>query len=112
MLIFDRYIQPGTIIVSDGWPAYANINQLGGGMYEHHVIVHQENFVDPQNPAIHTQNVENMWMRAKRKLRRQCGTSEPLFASYLHEFIWRNKFAQGDVFINFLICVNEQYNLN
>jgi hypothetical protein len=34
------------------------------------------NFV---NPDIHTQNIENMWMRVKRKLRRQFGTSRALF---------------------------------
>ena len=27
--------------------------------------------VIPDNPDIHTQNIENMWMRVKRKLRRQ-----------------------------------------
>jgi len=31
---------------------------------------------------IHTQNIENMWMRLKRKLRRQFGTSRALFQTY------------------------------
>jgi hypothetical protein len=45
-----------------------------------------------------TQTIENVWMRAKRKLKRQFGTSRDLFPSYIHEFIWRNKFARQNTF--------------
>ncbi|KAL8579613.1 hypothetical protein ACOMHN_025566 [Nucella lapillus] len=76
-------ILPGAHIMSDGWPAYANIDQIGGGIYMHSVVVHQEHFVDPLNPEIHTENVENMWMRAKRKLRRQFGTTRELFSHHI-----------------------------
>jgi len=54
--------------------------------YTHDVIVHQQNFVDPGDEDVHTQNVENMWMRAKRKLRRQFGTSRELFPSCINWF--------------------------
>jgi len=40
------------------------------------VNYHDANFV---NPDIHTQNIENMWMRVKRKLRRQFGMSRDAF---------------------------------
>ena len=53
---------PGTIIVSDRWAAYANINTIGGGNYTHDVIVHDRHFVDPTDDEVHTQNVETMWM--------------------------------------------------
>nr|KAG5698426.1 hypothetical protein BaRGS_006621 [Batillaria attramentaria] len=53
---------------------------LGGGIYLHDVIVHDQHLVDPN---IHTNNIKNTWMRAKRKLRRQFGMSEDLFLSYL-----------------------------
>jgi len=53
--------------------------RIRGGIYTHDVIVHQQNFVDPGDEDVHTQNVENMWMRAKRKLRRQFGTSRECF---------------------------------
>ena len=56
------------------------------------MIVHAEHFLDPNNPTIHTNNIENTWMRAKRKLKRQFGTSEELFPSYLAEFLWRNRY--------------------
>ena len=65
--------------------------------YKLHTFSH-ENFVDHDEPDTHTQNVENMWMRAKRKIRRQFGTVRELF---LHEFMWcnamkgRNMFSTG-----------------
>lgn len=34
------------------------------------------------------QNIENTWMREKRKLKHQFGTSLELFHTYLDEFMW------------------------
>jgi len=62
-----EYILPGSHIISDGWAAYANVSGIGGGIYSHEVVVHENLFVDPDDEEINTQNVENMWMRAKRK---------------------------------------------
>ena len=107
--LIEEHILPGSHIVSDGWAAYANVNQIRHGIYEHSVVVHQQNFVDPTNDQVHTQNVENMWMRAKRKLKRQFGTSRALFPSYLHEFMFRNQFRDQDLFPNFIIAIAENY---
>jgi transposase-like protein len=83
-----EYVLPGTHIVSDGWRAYVNLDRIAGGIYTHSVIIHERNF-EPDNHEVHTQNIENMWMHAKRKLK-QFGTSRALFPSYLHEFLYRN----------------------
>ena len=80
--IIQQWCLPGTHIISDGWPSYQNIPQLNGGVFLHDVVIHQVNFVDPNNPEIHTQNIENLWMRAKCKLRRQFGTTRPLLPTY------------------------------
>jgi len=82
------YILPGRHIVSEGWLAYANIDAIRGEIYTHSVVVHQTHFVDLNDSEIHTQNIENMWMWAKRKIKRQFGTSRKLFPSYLHEFVF------------------------
>ena len=68
---------------------------------------HQTHFVDHNDSEIHTQNVENMWMRAKRKIKRQFGTSRKLFPSYLHEFAFRNVCRGCDIFLHFMVCVAE-----
>ncbi|TRY62851.1 hypothetical protein TCAL_15216 [Tigriopus californicus] len=44
--------------ISDGWASYGNIDQIGGGLYSHHVVVHDRNFVDPNDDHIHTQAME------------------------------------------------------
>ncbi|XP_047143060.1 male abnormal protein mab-31 [Hydra vulgaris] len=104
-----RYILPGTHIVSDDWASYGGIENLQNGIYSHAVVVHERNFVDPLDDEVHTQNVENLWMRVKRKLRRQFGTSEDLFTSYLHEFIWRQRFKNFPLFSAFISCISRQY---
>ncbi|KAL8594195.1 hypothetical protein ACOMHN_030089 [Nucella lapillus] len=75
------------------------------------VVVHKEHFVDPLNQEIHTENVENMWMRAKRKLRRQFETTRELFPSYLHEFMFRNRFRGEDMFRVMLRAISANYPL-
>ena len=105
------HILPGTHIVSDGWAAYANIDNIRNGIYTHSVVVHQQHFVDPLDADVHTQNVENMWMRAKRKLKRQFGTSRALFPSYLHEFMFRSSLRDlhGHIFGTFIAGIGESY---
>ncbi|CAM1326036.1 Uncharacterised protein r2_g3502 [Pycnogonum litorale] len=106
--IIHRWILPGSRIISDGWRAYHELENLNPGMYLHDVVIHEENFVNPDNATVHTQNVENIWSRAKRKLKRQYGTQDQLFTSYLHEFIWRNKF-KNNVFGHLISTIREFY---
>ena len=61
--------------VACGGFAAANIDAIQHGIYFHSVIVHQRNFVDPHDPDVDTECVENIWMRAKWKLQREFGTS-------------------------------------
>uniref|UniRef100_A0A6P7GTL5 Uncharacterized protein LOC114342783 n=1 Tax=Diabrotica virgifera virgifera TaxID=50390 RepID=A0A6P7GTL5_DIAVI len=104
--IVSRTILPGTLIVTDGWGSYRNIGHLDGGVYEHRTVIHQNNFVDPVDDSVHTQTIESVWMRSKKKLCRQCGTSMDWFPSYLQEFIWRERIKEP--FVEFLLCILEQ----
>ena len=79
------------------------------GIYAHSVIVHQENFVDEQDGDIHTENIENLWMRVKRKFRKMFGTSRALFNSYLQEFVWMINFPGNNNFGQFVACVQDIY---
>ncbi len=102
-------ILPGTDIVFDGWAFYAGIENLQDGIYSHSVVIHERNFVNPLDNDIHTQNIENLWMRDKRKLRQQIGTHEDLFTSHLHEFMWRQRYKYVPIFSAFITCVSRQY---
>ena len=107
--LIEQHIRPGTHIISDGWAAYANISTIGNVIYSHSVINHSENFVHPLDPNIHTQNIENAWMRVKRKLKRQSGTSRDKFPSYIPEFLFRNFFTSRQIFGHILVAIKEHY---
>ncbi len=108
-----QYIRPGSLIISDGWAAYAQIAQMPNMDYEHRVIVHQQNFVDPNDPEVHTQNIENCWGRVKRKLRNQYGTNDVDFISHLHEFMFRNKHRcqRRNMFSAFVAALSEVFGI-
>lgn len=43
------------------WVAtYSDIEEIQDEIYTHDVIIHNEKFVDPNDPEIHTQNIENL----------------------------------------------------
>ena len=88
--ILTRYVRRGTTVVSDLWRAY---NMVGANGYNHLTVNHSLHFVDPVTGA-HTNEVENMWMLAKRRNKKECGTARSLIDTYLVEFMWRLKFGQ------------------
>lgn len=89
--IIRDFILPGTTVISDLWKAYNTISNYG---YEHLTVNHSIQFVNPETRA-HTNTVENMWMRAKQRNKRQCGTNRSLLFTYLQEFMWREKFGKN-----------------
>jgi hypothetical protein len=52
--------------MSVGWRAYHRLDQINGGKFDHQVVIHEENFVDPNNPEIHTQTIENLFFCVKQ----------------------------------------------
>ena len=96
--IIERWILPGSRIISDAWAAYAEIDKIRGGIYAHVVVVHQEMFLAPGDGTVHPQNIKITRYRAKRKLRRQCRTSSALFPSYVSEVLWRNRWEKPQYF--------------
>ena len=110
--LLETFILPGSRILTDGWAAYADIGSLQGGIYSHNTVIHADHFVDPIDDSVHTQGIESVWKDVKKKLRRQCGTSNILFESYLNEEMWRvNCARRTNVFSKILICIRMQYPL-
>jgi hypothetical protein len=53
------------IIITDEWRAYGSaLRNLRG--FEHLTINHSLNFVDPDDPLVHTQTIESLWSHAKK----------------------------------------------
>ena len=92
--LITKYIRPGSIIHSDLWRAYNSIPSLPQG-YTHATVNHSENFLNPDNPDVHTQNIQSMWSTYKRKFRHQAGNNSETYQTYFSEFIWRKRF--GDI---------------
>ena len=68
--VITRCILPGTTIITDDWGAYRRLCRYTSNMeYNHFVVVHARNFVDPTTGA-HTQNVEGINSVIKRVLRK------------------------------------------
>lgn len=102
--IIQQYIRPGSIIFSDMWPAYNQLSELG---FDHRVVNHSRNFVDPDS-GVCTNGVEGMWSRAKSKFKAMNGTSRVLISEYLSEYMWTQRFADNR-FASFWQSVAQQY---
>jgi len=85
--VISRVCLPGTIIHSDCWAAYRQIqNSLG---LEHHTVNHKYNFVDPQT-GVHTQHVESYWNRIKRQIKEMNGLGRASLSMFVSEFVWKD----------------------
>ena len=93
-----RYIAPGSIIISDSWAAYNSISLDPN--FEHLKINHSLNFVDPDNPIIHTQTIESCWIHAKKGLKMQHGIQSSLLNSYIYDFLFKKRFGKHSCFNN------------
>ena len=101
--IIQKWIAPGTIIVSDCWKAYCNLENHG---YEHRTVNHSVEFVNEDGD--NTNKIEGHWRHAKCKLPK-FGVRKHLFSTYLAEFIWRYTHRNEDLFEVFLKDVKQIY---
>jgi hypothetical protein len=66
-----RKIAPQSVIVTDSWRGYLNIENICSDLgYSHFKVNHSENFIDPQTGQ-NTQTIEGMWSVIKRQLRKE-----------------------------------------
>ncbi len=85
-----RRIHPGSIIVTDCWPAYFGLENLE---YDDMSGNHSYHFVDSETLA-NIQEIEGMWFQAKKRNKSECGTKRSELNSYVLEFIWRKNLVQ------------------
>lgn len=89
--IIQQHVANGSTVGSDEWAAYNRIASLPN-VSSHGVVNHSIEFVN-HTTGVHTQNVESYWNRVKIKLKRMCGCHEHQLASYLDEFMYRERFG-------------------
>ena len=104
----EQYVEEGSRIITDKWSSYQQLETHSD--YSFSSVNHTYNFVTPEDPTVHTNNVECMWHHAKIKLGRQCGTSDDYFNSYLFEFMWRRR-NPVKCFNNILITIQNCSNV-
>ncbi|XP_076545706.1 uncharacterized protein LOC117611040 [Osmia lignaria lignaria] len=102
-----KNIAPGTIIYSDCWKAYAEINK---DVYKHYTVNHSANFVDPET-GVHTQNIERLWREIRGNIPLY-GRKECHFNYYLAEFIFKKKFDFSERLDAFFKIMGIMYPLN
>jgi ISXO2-like transposase domain len=68
--LIHQHILPGTQIISGGWAAYANIDRLGESIYQLSVVIHQQQFVDPHLPEVHTAEYRDYVYESKEETKK------------------------------------------
>ena len=104
--ISQKWIKPGTTIISDCWKAYCNLEKHG---YTHRTVNHSIKFVNDSGDS--TNKMEGHWRHAKVKMP-PFGVRKHHFSSYLGEFMWRYRNKDKDLFEMFLEDVKKIYSVN
>lgn len=108
--IIENVVRPGSIVYSDEWRAYRQIQPKLG--LQHETVNHSVNFVDP-GTGVHTQSIESYWTKTKYTFKVMKGVAADSLPSYLEERMWRDRWGATtkDAFesIDNHIPVAEQY---
>lgn len=101
--IIETYVEPGSIVMTDGWGGYRN-EDLEELDMAHGVVNHSEHFRDPET-GIHTNKIEGTWAGMNQAIHKRSRTEKSI-DNRLLEYIWRRKY-QGVQWERFLICLRE-----
>ena len=96
--LIQQHIAPGTIIHSDDYVVYHNLNQLG---YEHHTVNHSVEFVTDE--GIHTSGIEGVWGNLKEDFKHMGGVNRQQLNGHLDELNYRWNYKPKQEFFNIFI---------
>ncbi|RUS85680.1 hypothetical protein EGW08_006556 [Elysia chlorotica] len=105
------HIAPGSIVHSDGLRSYNGIVHLPVvPAYQHFVVNHNQNFVDPQTGAC-TNTVECYWKNAKKRFKSMIGVHNSQLGSHLDEFMWREIHGKShqEALQNMILHISQWY---
>jgi len=105
LAIIKNNVEEGTTIITDGWKGYLGIDKNN---YKHYSVNHKENFVNPLNKEIHTQNIEILWRWLKKYIKNKSLNSFTNIKNYINE----HKFLKGsnNVFEELLAVFKHKFN--
>ena len=89
--IIVRNFHPDSRMISDNWGAYEILGSLG---YDHSMVNHSLEFVDPNDPSIHTETIEGRWMHVKRHLNTLGGTRDSELQERIDEYSFFLRYLQ------------------
>jgi transposase-like protein len=87
---FIKYIQPGSIIVSDGYPSYPKAASQFGSIHE--IVNHSVGFVNED--GAHTNQIENFWSHLKHDYSKRSGLLKDRIVPWL-KAVMSNKRPAG-----------------
>ena len=92
--LITRHVSPGCTINTDGARVYNHLNSMN---YEHNIVIHKENFVNPLT-GHHTNWIEGFWGNLKMKLKSVRGSQRNMLDGHLDEFLYRfNRKEEGNM---------------
>ncbi|XP_069974378.1 uncharacterized protein [Penaeus vannamei] len=93
MSLIQKYILPGTVIVSNRWNAYSSISDHD---YVHQVINHSGDFVDKENAKAHTQSVELLFHDVKEWTLKP-GSRPHFYKQYLAQLLFQQQHTHSNI---------------
>lgn len=105
--IIRQHVAIGTHIITDGWPAYRNLSSYG---YQHSVVIHETNFISPENHDVHTQKIEATWCSLKRFIKAHGTNKGEYYIEYICEYLFRREFKNA--FEALLNIIRRQYRID
>ncbi|XP_068204366.1 uncharacterized protein [Palaemon carinicauda] len=82
--LIKKHISPGSILVTDTWPAYKTISEYG---YQHLIVNARTASVGPENPKIHIQNIKWLWKDIKSYVPKS-GTRKVYYNQYVSRYVF------------------------
>ena len=101
--IIEKWIKPGTTIISDFWKPYDILGNIG---YEHLKVNHSIHFVNDDGD--HTNKIEGHWRVAKASLP-TFGVKKEYYSSYLASFMWKYQNKDKNMFTEFVKVISHVY---
>ena len=86
------------------------LRAVGFPHLQHHTVNHSVEFVS-RTTDVHTQNIESYWNRVKKRFKSMKGVHSHQLASYLDEFMWRERYGTSSqqAFDSILLDISLQY---